>query len=74
MKRIMFIGQAMPRLKRDLHDWPSLNIWLYSIGLTNDKIKKYFFYSALVDYFPGAKKRFAPGAYRSRNKKRATKT
>ena len=55
MKRVIFIGQAMPRLKKDLHDWPSLNSWLYSIGITHNEIQKYFFYSALVDYFPGAK-------------------
>lgn len=45
----------MPRFKSDLHDWPSLNRWLYTIGLTDSDIKKYFYYSALVDYFPGAK-------------------
>jgi uracil-DNA glycosylase len=55
MKRIIFIGQAMPRKKSDLHDWPSLNKWLFSIGLTQKTIVKYTFYSALVDYFPGAK-------------------
>ncbi len=55
MNRVIFIGQAMPRYKEDLHDWKSLNKWLYSIGITDDHIKKYFFYSALVDYFPGAK-------------------
>lgn len=54
MKRVIFIGQAMPRAKRDLHDWPSLNKWLYSIGLTDDEIKSNFYYSALVDYFPGS--------------------
>lgn len=54
MKRCMFIGQAMPRKKSSLHDWPSLNSWLYSIGLTDSQIEKYFFYSALVDYFPGS--------------------
>ncbi len=54
MKRCMFIGQAMPRKKSSLFDWPSLNSWLYSIGLTNPQIEKYFFYSALVDYFPGS--------------------
>ncbi len=55
MKRAIFVGQAMPRFKADLHDWPSLNSWLYSISITHDQIQKYFFYSALVDYFPGAK-------------------
>lgn len=55
MKRVIFIGQAMPRHKSHLHDWPSLNTWLYSIGLTDGQIRKNFFYSALVDYFPGAK-------------------
>lgn len=54
MKRTIFIGQAMPRVKRDPHDWPSLNEWLYSIDLTDDLIKKNSLYSALVDYFPGA--------------------
>ncbi len=44
----------MPRAKRDLHDWPSLNLWLYSIGLDDDHIRKYFFYTALVNYFPGS--------------------
>ncbi len=55
MKRVIFIGQAMPRRKEYQHDWKSLNSWLYSIGLTDEHIRKYFFYSALVDYFPGAK-------------------
>lgn len=55
MKKVIFVGQAMPRFKKDLHDWPSLNSWLYSINITHDQIQKYFFYSALVDYFPGAK-------------------
>jgi len=55
MKRAIFIGQAMPRYKGTPHDWKSLNLWLYSIGITDDLIKKYFYYSALVDYFPGAK-------------------
>lgn len=53
MKRVIFIGQAMPRYKEELHDWKSLNKWLYSIGLTDEKIRRYFYYSALVDYFPG---------------------
>lgn len=56
MKRVIFVGQAMPRHKEHLHDWPSLNLWLYSIGITDDQIKNNFFYSALVDYFPGSKK------------------
>jgi uracil-DNA glycosylase len=51
----MFIGQAMPRVKRNPHDWPSLNEWLYSIGLTDDWLRSNAWYSALVDYFPGAK-------------------
>ncbi len=55
MKKVIFIGQAMPRAKRDLHDWPTLNAWLYSIGITQDQIKTNFHYSALVDYFPGSK-------------------
>ena len=55
MKRVIFIGQAMPRTKKDAHDWPSLNSWLYSINITDNQIKKNFFYSALVDYFPGSK-------------------
>ena len=55
MKRALFIGQAMPRHKSDLHDWPTLNKWLYSIGLTDHDIKTNFYYSALVDYFPGSK-------------------
>ena len=54
MKKAIFIGQAMPRFKADLHDWPTLNSWLYSIGITHNQIKENFFYSALVDYFPGA--------------------
>ena len=56
MKRVIFIGQAMPRFKKDLHDWQSLNSWLYSIKISDDQIKENFFYSALVDYFPGAEK------------------
>jgi len=55
MKTAIFVGQAMPRAKSHLHDWPTLNEWLYSIGFTDDKLRKYFFYSALVDYFPGSK-------------------
>ncbi len=54
MKKAIFVGQAMPRFKKDMHDWPSLNSWLYSIGITLDQIRENFFYSALVDYFPGA--------------------
>ncbi len=54
MKSTAFIGQAMPRIKRNPHDWPSLNKWLYSIGLNDKLIRKHFLYSALVDYFPGA--------------------
>ncbi len=54
MKRTLFVGQAMPRVKRNPHDWPSLNQWLYSIGLTDNHIKQNFLYSALVDYYPGA--------------------
>ena len=45
----------MPKVKRNPHDWPSLNQWLYSIDLTFVIIQKYFLYSALVNYFPGAK-------------------
>ena len=45
----------MPKVKKDPHDWPSLNQWLYSIDLTFVIIQKYFLYSALVNYFPGAK-------------------
>lgn len=55
MKRVLFIGQAMPRMKRDPHDWPTLNAWLYSIGLKHEDIISNFLYSALVDYFPGSK-------------------
>ncbi len=55
MKRVIFIGQAMPRQKSHLHDWPSLNSWLYTIGITDTQIKENFYYSALVDYFPGSK-------------------
>lgn len=55
MKKVVFVGQAMPKVKRNPHDWPTLNNWLYSIGLTDDYIKNYFLYTALVDYFPGSK-------------------
>jgi uracil-DNA glycosylase len=54
MKKTIFVGQAMPRIKHNSHDWPSLNSWLHSIGLTDDLIKQNTFFSALVDYFPGA--------------------
>ena len=54
MKKTIFIGQAMPRVKKHPHDWPSLNQWLYSMGLTDSLIRRNFLYSALVDYFPGA--------------------
>ena len=56
MKKVIFIGQAMPRVKRDPHDWPTLNSWLFSIGITEKDIRDNFLYSALVDYFPGSKK------------------
>jgi uracil-DNA glycosylase len=55
MSRVIFIGQAMPRFKKHPHDWPSLNSWLYAVGITDKQIKKNFLYSALVDYFPGRK-------------------
>ena len=55
MKRVIFIGQAMPRTKKHPHDWPTLNSWLYSINITDSQIKENFIYSALVDYFPGEK-------------------
>ena len=55
MKRTLFVGQAMPRVKRNPHDWPTLNKWLYTIALNDELIRKHFLYSALVDYFPGAK-------------------
>ncbi len=54
MKKVAFIGQAMPKVKRNPHDWPSLNNWLYSINITNKLIRENFLYSALVDYFPGS--------------------
>lgn len=41
-------------MKRRPHDWPSLNQWLYSIGLTDELLRENTLYSALVDYFPGA--------------------
>lgn len=55
MKRTIFIGQAMPKFKRNPHDWPSLNTWLHSVGITDHQIKKNFLYTALVNYFPGSK-------------------
>lgn len=54
MLHTAFIGQAMPRKKLTPHDWPSLNEWLYSMGITDEDIERSFLYSALVDYFPGA--------------------
>jgi uracil-DNA glycosylase len=56
MKKTIFIGQAMPRVKTHPHHWPSLNKWLYSIGLTDELIKEHFCYTALLDYFPGSVK------------------
>lgn len=53
MKRVVFVGQAMPRVKETDHHWPGLNSWLYSIDIKENEIKSYFLYSALVDYFPG---------------------
>lgn len=58
MKKTIFVGQAMPKAKKHPHDWPSLNKWLYSIGLSDEHINKNFLYSALVDYFPGTIKGF----------------
>jgi uracil-DNA glycosylase len=55
MKKCIFIGQAMPRSKKDPNDWPSLNSWLLAIGIEDEQIREYFLYSALIDYFPGAK-------------------
>ncbi len=55
LKKTMFIGQAMPRAKRNHHDWPTLNNWLHLINISDDQIRQYFYYSALVAYFPGAK-------------------
>lgn len=55
MKRCLFIGQAMPRHKSHPHDWPTLNLWLNRIGFDQNTISQYFYYSALVDYFPGTK-------------------
>jgi uracil-DNA glycosylase len=57
MSRVIFIGQAMPRFKKHPHDWPTLNSWLYSVGITDEQIRNNFLYSALVDYFPGTKGR-----------------
>lgn len=54
MNKVIFIGQAMPRRKRDPHDWPSLNVWLRSIDLSIEEIRQNFCFSALVDYFPGS--------------------
>jgi uracil-DNA glycosylase len=54
MKKCIFIGQAMPRYKNNPHDWPSLNSWLYAIGITDEQIQEHFYYSALVNYFPGS--------------------
>ena len=53
MKKVMFVGQAMPAVKRHPHHWPSLNVWLYNIGLTDNDIQENFMYTALVNYFPG---------------------
>lgn len=55
MKRVLFVGQAMPRVKWTPYDWPSLNTWLYSLDITKNQIEENFLYSALVDYFPGSK-------------------
>ncbi len=55
MKKVIFIGQAMPRFKRDPHDWPTLNAWLTTLGISPAEINQNFLYSALVNYFPGAK-------------------
>lgn len=55
MKKVIFVGQAMPKVKRTPHDWPTLNAWLYQIGLTDIDIQNNFLYTALVDYFPGSK-------------------
>lgn len=55
MKKTIFIGQAMPRVKKDPWDWQSLNQWLYSIGIQSQDIQNKFLYTALVDYYPGSK-------------------
>lgn len=42
MKKVMFAEQAVPEVKRHPHHWPSLNVWLYSIGLTDKDIQENF--------------------------------
>jgi len=57
MKGFAFIGQAMP--KPPYPDRPfgrtKLYSWFESIGVSEEYIKKYFSFSAVVSYFPGSK-------------------
>ena len=55
MKKIFFIGQA-PARPESKHEVAGtyLYSWLSSIGFTDDEIKKYCHFYALVGAFPGA--------------------
>lgn len=57
MKKIAFIGQAMP--KPPYPDKPfgrtHLYTWFESIGVTDKHIQDNFTFSAIVSYFPGSK-------------------
>lgn len=70
MKKVLFVGQAMPAVKRHPHHWPSLNTWLYGIGLTDKDIQKNFQYTALVNYFPGYQEK---GGHKVPTKEETTK-
>lgn len=56
MKRILFVGQA-PARPSSKHEVAGtyLNTWLSSL-FTDDEIKKYCHFHALIDTFPGATK------------------
>jgi uracil-DNA glycosylase len=57
MKKVFFLGQA-PARPLSKHDVPGtyLHAWLRSIGYTDADIKKYCYFYALIDIFPGTSK------------------
>lgn len=57
MKTVFFLGQA-PAKPGTKHDVPGtyLHAWLHKIGLSDDDIRNYCHFYALVGTFPGANK------------------
>jgi uracil-DNA glycosylase len=58
VKKVAFIGQAPPKTNADRPFGRSaLYKWFSSIGVTDEYISKYFYFGALIDFFPGVDKR-----------------